>query len=66
MNTTILDRDAEWLAHASEDELREFVRAMDELDPTSEQYKELKKMLDAECRRRSGEYYERLDGGEWI
>ena len=66
MNTMILEKDAEWLAHASEEALREFVHAMDELDPETEQYKKLKAMLDNECKRRSGEYYERLDGGEWI
>ena len=66
MNMSILEKGPDWLAHASETSLREFVRALDTLDPSTEKYARLKAMLDKECKRRTEENYERIDRGEWI
>ena len=66
MNMSILEKGPAWLARASETSLKEFVRALDTLDPSTEKYAQLKAMLDKECKRRTEEYYERIDGGEWI
>lgn len=66
MNSSIVDQDPKWMRTASNEELQEFLhRYLDEMDD-SPKYRELKKAFDAECNRRSGEYYESLNNGEWI
>ena len=56
-----------WFKTASEPELREFVRALDNNEiPSGPKLTELKHAFDAECNRRSIRYYEHLSNGEWI
>lgn len=66
MNSSILDKEPSWMATATEAELREFLHEyLDEMEDCP-RYRELKAAFDRECSRRSGEYYEQKNGGEWI
>ena len=50
-----------WFQWATEDELRAFIRAIDNGEiPAGQKYDELKAAFDKECNRRSGVYYEHL------
>lgn len=65
MNRDILDESPEWIKTATEAELREFVKILDE----NETHPRHKALLDAfanECNRRAAEYNEGRNGGEWI
>lgn len=56
-----------WFKSASNDELRAFVKALDNYEiPAGSQRDELKNAFVAECNRRSAKYYEGLNNGEWI
>ena len=56
-----------WFRDATESELREFVRALDENEiPEGIKRNELEAAFNKECNRRSGAYYESLNDGEWI
>ena len=65
LSPDILQIDAKWLRTATEDQLREFIRFMDE-QPASHRKEELLKAFDEECNRRAARYYESINNGEWI
>lgn len=56
-----------WFRTATEDELREFVKALDNNKiPVGSKLDELKLAFDKECNRRCGQSNEEINGGEWI
>lgn len=64
------DKVAKWLQAASEEELRRLYEEFDystSISPTRMVWRDLlSQMLDAECKRRSDEYYSKKNGGEWL
>ena len=65
LSNSIIEEDPRWLRNASEEELREFVRVLDE-NRNHPRHDLLMKAFDKECNRRAAEYYESRNGGEWI
>ena len=65
MNESVMDRDPSWMRDATEDELRAFVKILDEMEDGPRQ-RELLSAFNCECDRRSRGYYEGLGNGEWI
>lgn len=59
--------DEGWFRHATEDQLREFVSALDNNEITDEKKRaSLAKAFNRECDRRSGAFNDSLNKGEWI
>lgn len=65
MNRAILDESPEWMKTASEGELREFVKVLDE-NKDHPRYRVQLVAFNNECNLRSEEYNEEKNGGEWI
>lgn len=65
LSSKLVDRDPKWLKTASEDQLREFTRELDDM-AESPRKKELFEAFIRECDRRAADYYEKLNKGEWI
>ena len=65
LNPNILDKDPSWMRTASVDELREFIRFLDD-QPNTPRVKELLIAFDKECDRRAAMDNENRNNGEWI
>lgn len=65
MNKMVLDQDPKWMRSATESELREFVKILDEHE-NHPRFRMLLEAFDKECNRRAAEYNEARNGGEWI
>jgi len=65
LNDSIMDEDPKWMSEASEEKLREFVKVLD-ANENHPRHELLVKAFDKECNRRTAEYYESRNGGEWI
>ena len=65
LNPNILDKDPSWMRTASVDELREFIRFLDD-QPNTPRVKELLIAFDKECDRRAAMDNETRNNGEWI
>lgn len=65
MNNGVLNQDPKWMRIATESELREFVKILDE-NETHPRFRMLRDAYDKECDLRAAEYFEQKNGGEWI
>lgn len=65
LNRDILDESPEWMKTASEAELREFVKVLDE-NKDHPRYMGQLVAFNKECNLRAEEYNEERNGGEWI
>lgn len=66
MTERILDTDVEnWLSTATEDEMRELVRILDE-NESHVRHAEISHMLAKECNKRTAQEYSVRGGGEWL
>ena len=61
----LMDKDSSWMAKATEDELRGFVKILDS-NENHPRHKILVKEFDKECNRRASIDNEQRAGGEWI
>lgn len=65
LSPDILNKDPSWMRTATEEQLRNFIRFLDE-QPMSPRKEELLKAFDNECNRRAARCYESINNGEWI